>query len=209
MCKSISEEGTAPKIAHMLEEFIYFLLKNSIKQRQKSDWNKYEIVYEIYFRSALMLRHAWNIKHFCFFSRIEKRVTTENLWNGEFYGTFSSIHISKYIHFSCDISQRNLRIFRYQCMISIAFYNTIKNQYIYRLRVCPTYNLYRHQSLFKLIIFPFSYRKQKFFFIAAHIKHIDMEITGHLIALDGFYIHIWMKRDNFSHNKYKYGEHYS
>lgn len=34
-------------------------------------------------------------------------------------------------------------------MISIAFYNTIKNQYIYifRLRVCPIYNLYRYQLL--------------------------------------------------------------
>lgn len=45
MCKSISEER-AGSLSDMLEEFIYFLLKNPIKHKQKSDWNKYEIAYE-------------------------------------------------------------------------------------------------------------------------------------------------------------------
>lgn len=35
--------------ASVYEKFIYFLLKNSIKQKQKSDSNKYETVYESIF----------------------------------------------------------------------------------------------------------------------------------------------------------------
>jgi hypothetical protein len=35
----VAPEKAEEKVAHMLEEFIYFLLKNSIKQKQKSDSN--------------------------------------------------------------------------------------------------------------------------------------------------------------------------
>jgi hypothetical protein len=38
----VAPEKAKEKVAHMLEEFIYFLLKNSIKQKQKSDSNIYE-----------------------------------------------------------------------------------------------------------------------------------------------------------------------
>lgn len=74
------------------------------------------------FGLALMLRHAWNIKYF----PRNRRNSRRNSWNREFYGT-SLVHISMNIR---SISKRISR-----CTISIAFHNTIKNQYKFIL-VC-------------------------------------------------------------------------